>query len=586
MKKIFYFIFIIIITFGLVACSDNKETPEIPFGPTLRSSISQNEPNDIIAHTKLLLLDIKNNYIELLNCEATEITSKTKINRYKNGAKEKASVDDLMIGMDNLYVKTKGKFVEEIIIDDNFAFNRIRVGIRQSINNIADVNTLYHDSITISVNSDTTLRTYDNSAKMNIKGGSVLTFLYRNEAIKFYVNKVLYSSIKRIIIDESQNEMTVNSISRGIGNPSYGGNLEISIHNNKLLLTNDVLMENYLTKVVPSEMPSSWNIEALKAQAIAARTYAYREIYNKKFLDYGYVVDDSESSQVYNNQSAQSSSTQAVNQTKGLTMFYDNEPIVAYYYSCSSGLTGNGNEVWIQNKIIDDIPYLHGKNLTNLTVDTSDEASVLNFYKTIRVDAPSKSSTNFRWLIEMNKEQLRETLNINIPLMVKGNETSYPIYQNGEWIVGTFPSDIGEIENIFVSERGTSGVVVSLEVVAKNVRFRIYNQYNIRFTIRPKDCSTTVTKYNANGNSDSYTSTSNNPSILTSGYFALEWNDDVLSFYGGGSGHGVGMCQYSANYYGQNGLGCKDILLTFYDNVNFIDTSSTYQIIKDYDKLF
>lgn len=583
MKKIIQLILILFLAVALVGCV--KEKPKDPSEWNEPSKPNPEEPNDVIARTKLLLLDKENNYIELLNCEATQITMDTKIYKYINEQKEVASLDDLLIGMDNLYVKAKGKIVKELIIGES-AFNRIRVGIRKSIANIADISTLYHDSITITVNSDTTLRKYDNSGLLKIKGGTPITFTYANNYIRFYVGKVLYLSDKRIIIDEAQNEITLNSISRGVGVPTYSGNLEISIHDNKLLLINDVLMEDYLKKVVPSEMPASWNIEALKAQAVAARTYAYREIYNRKYLEYGYVVDDSESSQVYNNQKEQVSTTQAVNETKGITMFYDNEPIVAYYYSSSSGLTGNGNEVWIENKVIDDIPYLHGKNFTNISVDVTNEKSVLDFYKTIKIDAPSANSSNFRWLITMNKEQLRETLNINLPKMVKGNETSYPIYQDGEWVVKDFPSDTGTIIDINVCERGTSGVVVALEIVAENVRFRIYNQYNIRFTIRPKDCSSTVVKYNSNGYNDTYVSSSNNPSILTSGYFALEWNNDELSFYGGGSGHGVGMCQYSANYFANNGVAYRDILSSFYDNINFVDTSKTTSTIKDYDKLF
>lgn len=584
MKKFSHIILLFLLIFCLMGCNDVPDTPDTPTIPN--TPCVPEEPNEMIAHTKLLLLDQENNYIELLNCEATTISKNTKISRYVNEKLVDAGLDDLMIGMDNLYVKSKGKEILHLIIDNECAFNRIRVGIRKSINNIADINTLYHDTITILINSDTTLRTYDNSKVFSIKQGTSLTFSNQNKKIVCYIGKILYSFDKRIIIDEAQNEMTVSSISRGVGIPSYSGNLEISIHDNKLLLTNDVLMEDYLTKVVPSEMPSSWNIEALKAQAVAARTYAYREIYNRKFMSYGYVVDDSESSQVYNNQKAQSSSTRAVNETKGITMFYDNEPIIAYYYSCSSGLTGNGNEVWIQDKVIEDIPYLHGKNLTDKEVDVSDENSVLDFYKTIKMSAPSASSSNFRWLIQMNRDQLQETLNINLPLMVKGNESSYPILKDGKWQVSEFPSDIGKIKDIFVSERGASGVVVSLEIVAENVTFRIYNQYNIRFTIRPKDVSSTVYKYNSNGYNDTYQSTSKNPSILTSGYFALEWNGDVLSFYGGGSGHGVGMCQYSANYYGNNGYTFKRILSVFYDNVEMIDTSKTYTVIKDFGKLF
>lgn len=584
MKKILQLLLVVVLIFCCVGCKedqggDNPLTPPEPSpGPSVKEQIIK---------SKLLLIDTENNYIELLDCNKTQLSKNVQIKKYLNNQLQAASIEDLMIGMDNLYVKSVGEEITQILIDGNPIFNRIRVAIRNSINNIADNATLYHDQITIKVNKATSIRTYDGSASYNINAGSTINFYCKNNSISFYIDNILYTSTKRLIINETDTEITVSSISRGVGTPTYSGNLEIAMSNNRLILINDVLMEDYLLKVVPSEMPASWHIEALKAQAIAARTYAYKEIYNKKYLREGYVVDDSESSQVYNNQNKQNSTTTAVTLTKGQTMFYNNEPIVAYYYSCSSGLTGNGNEVWIKNQVIEDIPYLHGKNFTSLAVNTEDEDSMLNFYKTINIsDAPSASSSNFRWLITMTKENLRETLNVNIPLMVKGNESSYPILKNGEWVIDDFPSDIGTINKVFVSERGKSGVVVSLQIEASNVTFRIYNQYNIRFTIRPKDVSTTVMKYNANGFSNQYTSQSTNPSILTSGYFALECEGDIINFYGGGSGHGVGMCQYSANSLANNGKSSQEILKAFYDNIIFVDTSATYQPLKDVENIF
>ena len=588
MKKFINIIIVFLFIFIVCGCGDNTSTkPDDPIVDPSTPDISIDEvEKEEITNTKLLLLDVSNNYIELLDCKATKLTENTNIIKYNDGKINEASYDDLMIGMNNLYVKSKGNEVLKIIIDGEPLINNIRVGIRKSIANISDESTLYHDLITIKVNSDTILKQFDNTKVFTIKKGTELTFFANSKNVCCRINKALYTFDKRVIINSTDEEFTVTSISRSIGTPSYSGSLEISLKNNKLLLTNDVNMEDYLVKVVPSEMPASWSLEALKAQAVAARTYAYREIYNRKYLDYGYVVDDSESSQVYNNQRSQTASTKAVNETKGVTMFYDSEPIVAYYYSCSSGLTGNGNEVWIKNKVIDDIPYLHGMNQTSIDVDVTNEDSVLSFYKTINIDAPSASSSNFRWLIKMTKAQLRETLNTNIPLMIKGNESSYPILEDDAWVEKDFPSDVGEVKNIKVSERGTSGVVVSLEIECENVTFRIYNQYNIRFTIRPKDVSSTVTKYSASGSSSEYTSTSSNPSILTSGYFAIEINNDEISFYGGGSGHGVGMCQYSANYYAKNGMTYSQILNKFYSGINYVNISKEYDVLDNYENLF
>lgn len=537
-------------------------------------------------HTSLLLLDLNNNYIELLNSSATKLTENTKIYKLVEKEKEEASFDDLYIGMDNIYVKTKNETeVLEILIDNEPVFNRMRVAIRNTITNISDINTLYHDNVSLYVQSETIIKTYDGKESVKIKANTSLNFFVKDGKIVFYNGKVLNFSSKRLIIEEGEKPIRISSISRG-SSTLYEGNLELSIVNNRLLVINDILMEDYLKKVVPSEMPASWNMEALKSQAVAARTYAYREIYLKKYMNEGYIVDDSESSQVYNNSNDQPSTNQAVLETKGITMFCENQPIIAYYYSSSSGLCGKGNEVWITNKVIEDIPYLQGGNTTNMEVDTSSEDDLLKFFKTIDMYSPSGASSNFRWRVDMTKDQLRKTLNVNLPLMVPNYKESYPILENGEWVVKDFPSDIGEIKNVFVSERGTSGVVISLQIEAENVTFRIYNQYNIRFTIRPKDCGSDVMRYNTKANTGDYTSSSKNSSILTSGYFALEWKGDTLRFIGGGSGHGIGMCQYSANTYASEGKTYEEILNIFYKNIEFIDTSKEYTALNDFAKYF
>ena len=169
---------------------------------------------------------------------------------------------------------------------------------------------------------------------------------------------------------------------------------------------------------------------------------------------------------------------------------------------------------------------------------------------------------------------------------------SYLVLENNTWVQkdynSGFPSDIGEINKIYVSERGESGVVVSLTVEAKNVTFKIYNQYNIRFTIRPRtsDCGSLVTTKTAKAFDGNYTGSTTNASILYSGFFAIEEKDGNILFYGGGNGHGVGMCQYSTHYYGSNGWLYQDILKQFYSNIEFVDTSNSYQALENYEEFF
>ena len=97
--------------------------------------------------------------------------------------------------------------------------------------------------------------------------------------------------------------------------------------------------------MVPSEMPASYEKEALKAQAVCARTYAYRQIQGNTYGQYGAHVDDSTSFQVYNNITTSERTDQAVDETYGQMLFYNDTPIEAFYYSTSCGHGADGS-VW------------------------------------------------------------------------------------------------------------------------------------------------------------------------------------------------------------------------------------------------
>lgn len=132
----------------------------------------------------------------------------------------------------------------------------------------------------------------------------------------------------------------------------YRGILRIQNRDNTLTVMNDVCLENYLQGVVPVEMPSSWDMEALKAQTIAARTYAVANM--GKHAKEGFDLVDTVMDQVYDGVKAECEATnRAVLETKGIIMLYDNKPISAMYSSCAGGFTKSAYEAFGN-----DIPYL------------------------------------------------------------------------------------------------------------------------------------------------------------------------------------------------------------------------------------
>ena len=137
----------------------------------------------------------------------------------------------------------------------------------------------------------------------------------------------------------------MTSIERQCGNPVYYGKLELIRNGESLNLINELSLEEYLKGVVPSEMPPSYEEQALMAQAVCARTYAWKQMQGEGVSGYPADVDDSVSYQVYGNIQPQESTSEAVEETKGLILTREGEPIEAYYFSTSAGATST-DEIW------------------------------------------------------------------------------------------------------------------------------------------------------------------------------------------------------------------------------------------------
>jgi stage II sporulation protein D len=127
------------------------------------------------------------------------------------------------------------------------------------------------------------------------------------------------------------------------GTRTYAGRLGFAIRNGKVITVNYVTMETYLRNVVPSEMPASWGtskrkgIEALKAQAVAARTYAARERAAKPASS-GYDICDTSACQVYNSNASRSSiSDTAIKATANRVLTKSGKPILAQFTSANGG---------------------------------------------------------------------------------------------------------------------------------------------------------------------------------------------------------------------------------------------------------
>ena len=138
-----------------------------------------------------------------------------------------------------------------------------------------------------------------------------------------------------------------------LGGRTYRGIMEIGRQiGDGITPVNIVDVEEYLYSVVPSEMPAGWAMEALKAQAIAARSYTFSRRGSHARL--GYELCDTVFSQVYAGTGNEASTTtEAVRNTRGLKMFNNGNVIEATYFSSSGGVTENSENVWLNA-----MPYL------------------------------------------------------------------------------------------------------------------------------------------------------------------------------------------------------------------------------------
>ncbi len=167
----------------------------------------------------------------------------------------------------------------------------------------------------------------------------------RQKKITFSVNSLNHAGIRLCSLDGFVK----------INGKNYRGWIEVrKKKNGRFLVVNELDIEDYLKGVISAEVPSHWQFEALKAQAVASRSYA---LYQKRESgNRPYHMLASEMSQVYNGSSHErKNAVRAVQETDGLVLMYRGQIIPAFYHSSCGGHTENAAELWG----IDE-PYLRG----------------------------------------------------------------------------------------------------------------------------------------------------------------------------------------------------------------------------------
>ena len=389
------------------------------------------------------------------------------------------------------------------------------------------------------------------------------------------------SDIVRIEPSAHTGRIRLSSVERSQGTPEYRGCLELRWTGEGILVINELLLEEYLYAVVPSEMPASYPLEALKAQAVCARTYAYARILHAGLPEYGAHVDDSTAFQVYNNILENAQTTKAVRETKGELLWYGQELADTYYYSTSCGY-GTDPSVW-SGSDPEQFPYLQGKAVNAAGVvdaqgdavdETADEADIAAadtmkqeesfaaFIRNVRGSDFESGEPWYRWTYQaepFREELLYEKL---LERCAAAPNTVFVRQENGEYVNET-PSDPGRILELSITERGAGGVAQTLRIVGEKEEILVKTENAVRAVL----CDPSVSVIRQDGSAWQ-------PSgLLPSGFFTIETVKEdgaVTGFtlYGGGFGHGVGMSQNGARSMAESGCDWETILSYFYEGIS------------------
>ena len=463
------------------------------------------------------VLRVDEDEMELEGYGVLSLTEDFKVYRLYDGVAEEPSGKILVGSADTEFILEGGKLCASLLMKKP-ELKKIRVLIGTD-----GYQGYYHESIEITADCGYTVTVGEKKEEYEAGERVVLT----KESFGTEAGR-------RVIVPEKEDgKLTVCNLERSSGTPTYRGTLEIECRADGLLLVNEVTMEEYLYAVLPSEMPSSFGKEALKAQAICARSYAYMELMANRYAAYGAHVDDSVASQVYNNTGETEAAVAAVKETHGQVLFYEDTVAQCYYYSTSAGHTASAADVWENAK---EVPYLSGKPT-----------------------AYDGESPWYRWQTFLSLKELETGINQALKERYKVVPEQILTYDtaNGAFVSKAI-TETGTIKSIRVEERGTGGIATRLRIEGSKGVFLVKNEYNIRSMLAPLGKEI----YRENG--ESVTGTSLLPSAFVVLQKGMYEDETGYLLTGGGYGHGVGMSQCGADAMARAGYSCEDIIKEYY----------------------
>ena len=356
-----------------------------------------------------------------------------------------------------------------------------------------------------------------------------------------------------------------------INGKQYRGCLRFAVNGTVMTAVNVVDLEEYLYGVIPAEMPASYGEEALKAQTLAARTYAMTKLNAHKSS--GYELCDTINCQVYKGYSGENSKTNAiVDETEGEIICYNGTPIEAVFSASTGGYTENSENVW--NSVV---PYLravpevgeYGNNTWTKTLTLSQLDSLLSAKGENIGSAQdiviTKISTGGR-VQEMKIVGTSGSVTLtkeNIRTYFSGACGSLPSKMftiNGK---GGDPSSGSRSVQRQATKSSSTGSLTS-SAAANGITAKTEGTLS---AMNGKNLKLDGLSVSENTNSNQ-----NTPVISTEDYQIYDVNISTVEngtfvFEGSGNGHGVGLSQNGAQGMAQQGYSYEEIIKHYYTGV-------------------
>lgn len=289
----------------------------------------------------------------------------------------------------------------------------------------------------------------------------------------------------------------------------YRGNVEVRPASVGFTVINELPVEHYLYGVVPAEMPVSFPPEALKAQAVAARSYVIAQL--GSYGSQGFDVLDNQQSQVYRGYDGEHpQAARAVDETAGKVLVYRGQPIAAFFHSSSGGYTENCEDVWR-----DALGYIRA-----------------------REDPMDFNNRYYNWVVNYSVDQLTRTVNERL----KSFTNPAP---NAQFAVVT---DLKELQRTTSGQRVKRLLIEGCDAAGNPVQLEISNADRVRAVLGLNSALFTMEK--------------------TAGADGVMCN---VMFTGSGLGHGLGMSQWGAAGMALKGYNYQDILQYYYTGVDLVN---------------